>query len=411
MAVRLLTLLGSLPIALPVAFAADPVGIPPVEELPGSTRTRMADLREAATEKSFAAPPIEAEMRVVDIRELTLTGLGWEVDDFDGLGRLPRSAASSTPKRVWESARRPAGVAASFLTDAETLTLEWSAGDGQSTAEVPATRSHGFDLYLRDEDSTWRHVRTVEITPSADGSGSATLFEGQAAQSRALRLYLPLDLALESVRLVADGTATLDPLDPSRGELGNPLVLFGGADVAGAGNSRPGLSLAATLGRRMDRVVVNLGFDTEALLSLELGGLLAEVNASVFVLDVMSTVNAATLEVALEPFIAGLRAARPWSSVLIVDQPTPPAAQLDRALALEFEERRRIQRSTMDRLSSTGVTGIYHLDQEALLGLADRWTVDGRTRGDGAVEHLAEVLASASEPLVRAWADRREQDH
>ena len=97
--------------------------------------------------------------------------------------------------------------------------------------------------------------------------------------------YLPLYDGLASLSIGIDSLATIDqPLIdyPIRQK---PVVFYGTSILQGGCASRPGMAHTNIISRRLNRECINLGFSGNALLDLEVAKVIAEVDASVFVLD------------------------------------------------------------------------------------------------------------------------------
>ncbi|MEO0651628.1 MAG: SGNH/GDSL hydrolase N-terminal domain-containing protein [Planctomycetota bacterium] len=353
-----------------------------------------------ATAVGLSAP---SEWAWTELADLDVDGHGWDTGT-EPFERLPSKYAERLDPATWSASRAPAGLSVDFATDSPRLTLAWVANPVASQAPLGPD---GFDLYLRS-GVAWRHVRVLAPRGEPGSAEAIVVFDGLPSEERVFRLYLPLGSRVSDVRLGVDPTASLESWTaPARaGE--HPVVLFGGLDAAGAGASRAGRALPAQLARRIDRDVLNLGLPSERLLDLDFGALLAELNACLFVFDLMRDVDAETLGEGLEPFINGLRRARPWASVLVIDAPDPPAAALDPALAAEFARRRETQRRVVDELGANGVVGVYHLQADGLVGEGDEWSADGWLRGDVGLDHSVELLVEGLRPILGAWENRGE---
>ncbi len=72
---------------------------------------------------------------------------------------------------------------------------------------------------------------------------------------------------------------------PTRKE--KAIVIYGTSIAQGACASRPGMSWAAILGRKMDRPVINLGFNGSGRLEPPVIDLLSELDAKIYILDCM----------------------------------------------------------------------------------------------------------------------------
>jgi hypothetical protein len=342
----------------------------------------------------------------VELSELALEGSCWP-NAAGPYGRWPQSAAGKLPEALWLAGQAPAGIVGRFATDSTELRLRWTPGEPlPSDPSLSHLCRSGLDLYARDQDGRWRWAAAA--APAGPGLQEVILFRGAQPGRREYQLYLPLFESVRSVRIGVPAGALLEPLTERADRRRSPVVLYGSLGLQGAGASRPGMALSAQLGRRLQRPVANFGLPLVSPLDLRVGALLAEVNATVFVIDVIAVADAPTIAADLGPFVRGLRAARPWCTVLLSDGPTPPASFLLPELQAELERRRAALRRGFETLVADGVAGVYHLAAADLVGADGEGTVDGQYPSDLGLARYADALKLALTPLLQQWDERRE---
>ena len=91
----------------------------------------------------------------------------------------------------------------------------------------------------------------------------------------------------------------------------------------------------AILGRRLDTPIVNLGFSGNGRMDLELAELLAEIETSVYVIDCLPNMNAAAVAENAVPFVERLRAARPETPIVLVEDRSLAGAEWERPPSVE----------------------------------------------------------------------------
>ncbi len=349
-----------------------------------------------------ATTPAAATWRPLDT--WPIEGKGWE-DTKARYDRLPAKAEKIVRAPVWNLATNSAGLRVRFVTDATEIRARWRVRDAARTAlpHMPATGVSGLDLYVRDAGE-WRWVGAGR--PGSDASHEATLARGLAAgPRREFLLYLPLYNGVESVELGLPAAAVLEPA-PTRDAGRKPIVFYGTSILQGGCASRPGMAYPAIIGRRLDHPTVNLGFSGNGKSEPELAALLAEIDAAAFVLDSLPNLDVAQAKERVEPFIRVIRAARPDTPIILVEN----LAYADAG----FVERRRAKvaevnahlRAIYERLVKAGDRRLHYVPASLLLGGDGEDTVDGTHPTDlgflrmaeGMTPILSEALAGAGSP-------------
>jgi hypothetical protein len=124
---------------------------------------------------------------------------------------------------------------------------------------------------------------------------------------------------------------------------------------------------AAILGRWLDREVINLGFSGAGKMEPALAELLGELEPAVYVLECLPNMRAPMVRERVQPFVRMLRAARPQTPILLVENPHNAATNpSNQAL-----------REAFDELTGLGVTQLHYLPGGPQLGGEENGTVDG----------------------------------
>lgn len=341
------------------------------------------------------------------VREVGVEGQGW-IDLKAPFDRLPAKAEKTVPPAVWGLGRHTAGLCVRFVTDTPALAVRWTVTSKKlEMPHMPATGVSGLDLYVKGTDGKYRWVNNARPTAQAN---SAKLFEGLAATPREYLLYLPLYNGVEELELGVPEGVTLKPAPPRPEERRKPLVFYGTSITQGGCASRPGLVHTAILGRRFDRPVINLGFSGSGKMDLEVAGLLGELDAAVFVLDCLPNLTALEVKERTAPFVRLLRKARPTTPILLVEDRTYSNAHFLPDLAARNKASRVALKEAFAALQKEGVTGLFYLRGDQLLGDDTEATVDGSHPNDIGFLRLADVLADAIAPLLPqpkrgAWLD------
>jgi hypothetical protein len=309
-----------------------------------------------------------------DVRRLGLEGQGWKETKapFD---RLPAKAEKTVRPAVWGLSRHSAGMCVRFRTDATAIQARWVLTSGRlAMPHMPATGVSGLDLYVQTAPGKWHWLA---VGRPAGRTTTVQLVAGLPPGERTYLLYLPLYNGVSSVEVGIDRKASLSRLPRPEGDKGKALVFYGTSITQGGCASRPGMVHTAILGRRLGRPVINLGFSGNGRMEPELARLMAELDPAVYVLDCLPNMTAKDVKERVEPFVKILRAARPTTPILLVEDRTFADAFLVKGHRVGNTNNRVELKAAFERLQKAGVKGLHYLPGDRLLGADGEGTVDG----------------------------------
>ena len=328
-----------------------------------------------------------------DVRGWGIEGKGWHETEhyFD---RLPARAKGTVREVVWNLSRNATGLTARFETDAERIDARWTLrADPGIKMHMPPVAVAGLDLYAADPGGTprWLGIGRPETIPACE----ATLAEGLAPGRRVYTVYLPLFANVDSLEIGVPTGASFTGVPP---RTRRPIAFYGTSIVHGAAASRPGMTHVAILGRRLGLPVLNLGFSGNGQMEPEVAALLAELDPCVFVVDCLPNMTAAMLDERAAHLVRTLRAARPHTPILLVEDRTYANAAFKPAQRERNDTSRAAFRRIVLQLHNEGVGGLHYLPGESLLGDDGEATVDSSHPTDLGFMRQADAL----EPALRA---------
>lgn len=344
---------------------------------------------------SKSSPKVEGDVAWYDVRDWGIEGKGWE-DTARYFDRLPAKAQKTVRSAVWNLSRDSAGMLARFETNATTIHVRYSLMDGGlAMPHMPATGVSGLDLYARDDQG---RDRWLAVTRPSAQQVKTQLVSGvdppADSKPRLYTLYLPLYNGTESLEIGVDAKAKFLPVPPRADK---PIIFYGTSIMHGACASRPGLSITGILGRRLERPVINLGFSGNGRMEAEVGELLAELDASVYVIDCLPNMAADAVAARAEPLVRQLRKARPDTPILLVEDRTYTYAPFRKSARDRHATSRAALRKAYENLIAAGVQHLYYLEGDVLLGDDGEAATDGSHPNDlGMVRY-----ADAYEPILR----------
>lgn len=300
--------------------------------------------------------------------------------------RLPASAEKSVTKNVWNLSRHSAGMMVRFKTDATAIHVHYKLYTRKlSMPHMPATGVSGIDLYARDPSGKWRWV---QVTRPSSQEIKAKLVDGLAPGLREYAAYLPLYNGVDFLRIGVDPKSRLQHLAPRQ----KPIVFYGTSITHGACASRPGMVHTAILGRRFDHPVVNLGFSGNGRMHSEVGDYLLQIDAAAYVIDCLPNMNAAMVTERCIPLVKQLRAAKPDTPVILVEDRRNTNSWILPSRDAHHTANHEALRKAFEQLREEGVNGLYYIPGDSLYGDDGDGATDGSHASDLGFMRQADVF-------------------
>ena len=313
-------------------------------------------------------------------KDLLVEGKGWTDTDWF-YSRLPTKAQGRVIQPVWDLSHQSAGISVRFMANTSSVQVRWTLTNEKnlSMPHMPDTGASGIDLYAKDKDGRWRFVGNGR--PDA-GTNTAQF---APASGQPCLLYFPLYNGVASAEIGIPKESTMSVPDAST--LSKPIVFYGTSITQGGCASRPGMAATAIVGRRLDVPVINLGFSGCGVMEQSMAELMAELDASAYVLDCLWNMVPTGVAERTEPFVKALRRAHPDTPIWLVEDSSVwgfcPTAK---GIAL---------REVYKKLTADGMKNVYFLSNEGMLGDDTEGTVDGTHLTDLGMMRQAETFIKA----------------
>ncbi|WP_020474111.1 SGNH/GDSL hydrolase family protein [Zavarzinella formosa] len=329
-----------------------------------------------------------------DLRLSEIEGQAWK-DTKSLYDRFPARAEGKVPASVWGLSQHSAGLAARFVTDANSVRVRWSlTSDRLAMPHMPATGVSGVDLYVRSNaDGRWHWAGVGQPAKKEGNTTAISMFPGK----KECLLYLPLYNGTASVEIGLPKTATLSKGPPRAPQADKPILFYGTSITQGGCASRPGMVHTAILGRRLERPVLNFGFSGSGRMDEGVVALLAELDPAVYVIDCLPNMQEKEIAERTAPLVNALRKARPTTPILLVEDRTYANATVNKSLLKRNLSSRAAFQAEYAKLVEAKIPGLVYLKGDTLLGADGEDTVDGSHPTDlGFVRH-----ADAFEKVLR----------
>jgi lysophospholipase L1-like esterase len=335
----------------------------------------------------------------------TLEGQAWPAAVRLPYDRLPATAEKTVRPEVWNLSRQSAGLLIRFRASTDQVIVRYAVEGRHALPHMPATGVSGVDLYAVNTDgaSLWcagKYSFGDTITYRFTGLQPNDAYH---RKGREYRLYLPLYNAVKWLQIGVPTGASFTPL-PVRAD--KPIVVYGTSIAQGACASRPGMAWTAIVGRQLDRPLINLGFSGNGRLEKEVVGLLAGIDAGLYVLDCLPNL-VATVGIAPEEIkgrilesVKLLRQKRPAVPILLVEHAGYTEALINPERRKLYQEANALLKAAFAGLKSEGVGQLYLLPMSEI-NLSPDATVDGTHPSDVGMQQYA----MAYERSIRAILD------
>jgi len=331
-----------------------------------------------------------------DATSFEIEGRGWSqtAGPFD---RLPDSAREKVPPTAWDLSKDSAGICVRFMTDAGSLDVRWSlTEDALAMPHMPATGVSGVDLYLRSAKGDWKFVGNGRPHKVEGNSSTFSLSEEQKTLRECL-LYLPLYNGIKSLEIGASPDTRLEPPPPRPARLRKPVVVYGTSIAQGGCASRPGMVWSAILGRLLDRPMINLGFSSSGTMEPPVGEVLAEIDASAYIIDCLWNIGNTSQEDythRVTHLVEAIRKVHPLTPIVFVGQSLLQPEK-------HPTEMTRKQETAVLNLKKQGVKNLFLVPGTHLIGDDGEGTVDGVHLTDIGMQRQAKSLFPVLRKLLR----------
>lgn len=327
---------------------------------------------------ALAEKPKEATPSTIhEITSAHTEGQGWTGENLASpFDRLPAKAEKIVRPTVWSLSRHSPGISFRFNSDSPNITINYTLTSGNvAMAHMPATGVSGVDLYALDDDGKWKWVSV------ARPAGKEVTFktEGLDPGMRSYLAYLPLYNGVKSIQVEIPEGKIYQQVAPRKDK---PIVFYGTSITHGACASRPGMTHVAILSRRLDIPTINLGFSGNGKMEADVGALLTEIDAAVYIIDCLPNMNGDSVNTSTVPLVKQIREIRPDTPIILVEDRTFTNAWVFKSRRDHHKKSRAALIRAYDELVSSGVKHLHYLEGAELLGDDHEGATDGSHPND-----------------------------
>ena len=323
----------------------------------------------------------------VESKVFPLQGRAWSNETGKTYQRLPPRAEQSVRKAVWNLSQAGAGLYIKFRTNATDIQVKYHVTGSLSMPHMPATGVSGIDLYATDADGNqYWCAGQYAFGDTIRYHYRELTYRNPHGKGNEYCLYLPLYNHVDRLEIGVPEQSQFRFMQPDSEK---PVVIYGTSIAQGACASRPGMAWTNILQRKLDMPVVNLGFSGNGQLEAELFQLLAETDASLYVIDCMPNMTGQRVKLIQERIKEGIRIIREKSKapILLVEHDGYMGYHTSEAKLRDFQTTNRELRAAYEDMK--GHTGeLYYLSFDEL-GLDMDSQVDGIHATDWGMQQYA----------------------
>jgi len=302
--------------------------------------------------------------------------------------RLPDSLKQISRHPLWELGKNSAGLAVRFRSNSTTVSVRWEALFDQNMNHMTATGTKGLDLYCLANDR-WVFVNSARPTGKVN---EALIIANMLPEEREYMLYLSLYDGVVSLKIGIDSLSQIDQPQVDLPVRKKPVVCYGTSILQGGCASRPGMAHTNILSRWFNREFINLGFSGNGRLDYEIAEVIANVDASLYILDFVPNATVEEMNEKAARFYSIIRKRRPDAPILFVEDPLFTHIRFDQRIAKEVKDKNETIHRIFDSLKAAGDKNIFLLSSQKMLGEDGEATVDGIHFTDMGFMRYAELL-------------------
>ena len=302
--------------------------------------------------------------------------------------RLPAKLKGISREPVWDLGKNTAGLAIRFCSDSRQIAVKWETLNNTYMNHMAATGYKGLDLYCL-ENGVWTYVNTARPTAKIS---EATFISNMERKEREWMLYLPLYDGIVSIGIGIDSAAFIEQPKIDLPRQSKPVVAYGTSILQGGCASRPGMAHTSILSRKLNRVIINLGFSGNGRLDYEIAELMADCDASLYILDFVPNCEAELILERTERFYRILRDRHPETPIVFIENPPYAHSFFNMNLKDVIQKKNDALRTVFDGLKAKKEKNISYIPAAGMIGTDNEATVDGTHFTDLGFQRYAEYL-------------------
>lgn len=285
-------------------------------------------------------------------------------DSLPVYARIPAFRKNVTRYEVYELGQHSTGLTVRFRSNSPDIILRWNTVFNTHMTHMSDLASRGLDLYVLTDDGRWRFIGPGRPM------GNPTVWTGSADMEPKMREYmihLSLYDQVDKLEIGIDEGYLIEKPQVDSPRRGKPVVIYGTSIAHGATASRPGMAASNILQRELDREFINLGFSANGHLDYEIAEMMADVDASVYIMDNIPNSTVSEIYEKTVPFVKILRDRRPDVPIIFIEDPQFSGIPYNKTLTETVANKNKALREVYERMTADGLDNTFYVKQADLL--------------------------------------------
>ena len=299
--------------------------------------------------------------------EGTLVSDSLKESPFD---RLPAKWKDKVREPVWELSKCSAGLSIRFHTNSSRVAVKWKLLKDVAMNHMASTGIKGVDLYFR-EGNRWQYVNTGRPVVMENES---ILVQNMKSTWREFKIYLPL---YDGVVDLEVGIDSLAGFKKAKKNPKKPIVFYGTSITQGGCASRTGMAHTNIISRKLDVDCINFGFSGNGRMEEPIIDLMAEVDASIYVIECLQNMTPEQVKIRTVPLVKQLRKKRPKTPILLVDHTLYNSYFLVENSKNFITTMNKALKEEHSKIIQMAISEVYYISTKNALGEDAEGTVDG----------------------------------
>lgn len=309
--------------------------------------------------------------------------------------RLPDSLKCKVRDALWNLGQNTAGMAVRFRTNSKQIGVRWKNHSVFNMNHMTATGIRGLDLYCLQDHDQWVFVNSAK--PQGRLVNKSKIIENLDGKEHEYMLYLPLYEGIDSLEIGVEEGATIVKPQVALPVEAKPIVWYGTSITQGGCASRPGMAATNIVERRLNRVVINLGFSGNGKLDPEVAEIMAKHDAGLYIMDMLPNCTSDLINEKIERFYSILRKAHPDTPILLVENPIFPPTRFNSEMRKTISEKNATLQKFFKKFRAGGDKKVFFVSSADMIGADNEGTVDGVHFTDLGFERCADYMT----PIIK----------
>ena len=284
--------------------------------------------------------------------------------------RLPLLYKNKVRREVWDLSKNNSGVSINFSTNSPFIELHWEVQNNFSMNHMSNSGIKGLDLYTK-LNNIWQYLGTGIPEGKINNS---RIIQNMNQRRKEFKIYLPLYDGIEKIYIGIKTGSSLES-NPNH-QKQKPIVFYGTSITQGGCASRTGTSHTNIISRKTNIDCLNFGFSGNGHLEKNVGNILSQINAEIFIIECMQNINEKLIKERLIPLILLIRKEQ-GSPIVLITEPEFKNPFLKSNYSNQGPKKNNQLKKEYSKLKKINVKNIFLIDQPNALGDDNEATVDG----------------------------------